>query len=285
MILSPPSPADIEHCRRLTKRFATNYYLATRFFPLGMRQATWMLYAFVRVPDEFVDTDHTRELDRARERIECWRAAWRAAYERGTSDDPVLRCNAWLFVRYAIPPEHAEVFLDAMLQDTVQARYATFADLDRYMYGSAQVVGLMMARIIGFRGAALEYACDLGTAFQLTNFLRDVREDYELRNRIYLPLDELERFGLAEDDIRGHVADDRWREFMRFQIQRTREYYARSDQGIPLLDAEGRRAVRAARSLYASILTRIEENGYDVYAKRARIPPWKKLFIVLRNLF
>lgn len=282
--MNPPSAADIEYCRALTKRFATNYYLATRFFPLEMRRATWILYAFVRVPDEFVDTDHSRDLSMARERLQRWKESWRAAYSSGISENPVLRSTAWLFKRYSIPFEYSESFLSAMVMDTEKARYATFGELDAYMEGSAQAVGLMMSHVIGFQPGALEYARALGNAFQLTNFLRDIREDYELRDRIYMPQDELARFGLSDEDIRNHVVDDRWRAFMRFQIERARHYYAEADKGIPMLHQAGQRAVRISRHLYASILTRIEENGYDVYAKRASTPMWKKLLIAARQL-
>ena len=278
-----PAEEDIQHCRELTKRFATNYYLATRFFPMEMRRATWILYAFVRVPDEFVDTDHSRDLSVAREQLQHWKDAWRVAYATGTSEDPVLRSTAWLFKHYSIPFAYSESFLSAMLMDTEKARYATFAELDAYMEGSAQAVGLMMSHVIGFQPGALEYARALGDAFQLTNFLRDIREDYELRDRIYMPQDELARFGLSDEDIKNHVVDDRWRNFMRFQIERAREYYRQADRGIPMLHQAGQRAVRISRHLYASILTRIEENGYNVYAKRASTPMWKKLLIALKH--
>ncbi len=280
--MNPPSETDIEHCRALTKRFATNYYLATRFFPMEMRRATWILYAFVRVPDEFVDTDHSRDLSVAREQLQRWKESWESAYGSGTSDDPVLRATAWLFHTYSIPFKYSAAFLSAMLMDTEKARYATFGELDAYMEGSAQAVGLMMSHVIGFQPGALEYARALGNAFQLTNFLRDIREDYELRDRIYMPQEELARFGLSDEDIKNHVVDDRWRDFMRFQIERAREYYRQADIGIPMLDQAGQRAVRISRHLYASILTRIEENGYDVYAKRASTPMWKKLSIAIR---
>lgn len=282
------SPEDIEHCRKIAKRYGTSYYFATRFFPRKLRQATWVLYAWVRLPDEIVDGagPHAKAAD-VRAALIAWREKWHEAERTKHSDEPVLRSAAKLFDAYGIPREYGEAFLDAMLEDTVKRKYRDYEDLRRYMYGSAAVVGLMMAHIIGFTDkAALGYAEELGYAMQLTNFLRDIKEDYELRRRIYLPQDEMVRFGVLEIDISEGHFDAHMKELLRSQIARARAMFRESiDGGVPLLRPEGRRAVVLARVLYEAILDEIERRGYNVYSGRARVGTLRKLFLALPYFF
>ncbi|MGC4047154.1 MAG: phytoene/squalene synthase family protein [Armatimonas sp.] len=273
--------SDIEAARRLHKQHGTSYYFATRFFPQAQREATFALYAFFRVPDELVDnpapgTD-------ARRSLENWRNAWRRAYRTGHADHPVLRVTAHVFHHYKIPYDYSEAFLAAMLRDLDDSTYATYADLESYMYGSAAVVGLMMTHIIGFSDpAALPLAEKLGYAMQLTNFLRDIDEDWQLRGRIYLPLDEMHNFGVSSNQILEQRYDANFASLMRFQIERAHRLYDEAAEGIPLLAPEGRRAVRVASTLYRGILDKLAAQNGNPFAGRARTNTLEKLILAAR---
>jgi phytoene synthase len=186
---------------------------------------------------------------------------------------------AWADVqaRYGIPHGYADQLIDGIARDLLQNRYATFAELTEYCYGVASTVGLMVMHIVGFQGyAALPYAIKLGVALQLTNILRDVGEDWRA-GRLYLPLDELAAFGLTEADVAAGRVDDRWRAFMRFQIERTRAFYQEAEPGLAFLAPDGRFAIGAAATLYRAILENIEAHDYDVFHRRAHVGLWGKL--------
>jgi phytoene synthase len=168
-----------------------------------------------------------------------------------------------------------------MTMDLTVASYETFDDLLGYMDGSAAVIGEMMLPILEPSSpAAAPHARDLGIAFQLTNFLRDVSEDLD-RGRVYLPQEDVRRFGAnpAERRVSGS-----WRELMRYEIARTREYYASADLGMPYLPSASARCIRAARRLYSAILDRIEAADYDVFTRRARVPSWRKALVVSQSI-
>lgn len=267
-----------EVCRMIHKRHGTSYYFATKLFPKELRLATHALYAFFRIPDEIVDQG-TTDPERA---LEDWQDRWYEAHVTRTSSDPVLKAAAHVFHAHAIPFAYSEAFLGAMHQDLRKTRYATYEELRQYMYGSAAVVGLMMTHVIGFDDQrALAHAEKLGYAMQLTNFLRDVREDLEQRGRIYLPADEMDAFGVMEEDISSHQISDRWKEFVRMQIQRADQLYDEANEGIRYLRPRGRLAVRAGSDLYRMILRKIESQNYDVYRSRARTSGWEKLACIL----
>jgi phytoene synthase len=186
--------------------------------------------------------------------------------------------------RYQIPARYAEQLVEGVSRDLDQDRYETFTDLATYSYGVASTVGLMSMHIIGFTNPdAIPYAIKLGLALQMTNILRDVGEDWQ-RGRLYLPNEELEAFGLTEDDIAAGEVTDKWREFMRFQIERTRQLYEESWTGIMMLHKDGRFAIAAAAGLYRGILDSIEANDYDVFNHRAHVSTWGKLRL-LPNLW
>ncbi len=280
----------VETCRRIHHEYGTSYYWATRLFPRDIREATHILYAFFRVPDEMVDTatgaEHLRKQYQVAqmteglsslESLRVWQAAWQAS-DRSGGGDPVLSAARELFQRCQIPEQYATDFLLAMQQDLTSSRYESYENLTRYMYGSAAVVGLMMTHVIGFTSQeALPYAEKLGYAMQLTNFLRDIREDFEERGRIYLPQDELKQFGLSEEDIKNHIVNERFKAWMKFQIARADALYEEANQGIKLLHPRGRRGVRAGSDLYRLILRKIEEQGYDIYRQRARTSMLEKI--------
>jgi phytoene synthase len=273
---------DFEVARRLHKKHGTSYYFATKLFPPETRLATFALYAFFRVPDEIVDNspiNSAADLERVKAEIAQWRDKWREAYRTQTSDDSILRVTTYVFHHYHIPYEYSEAFLAAMVQDLEKSEYATYAELEDYMYGSAAVVGLMMSHVIGFRANALEHAKQLGYAMQLTNFLRDIDEDYQERRRVYMPQDELARFGLSTRDIAEQRFSPAFKEFMQWQCARARDLYTEAGKGVPLLEKHGRFPVRVAAALYSAILSKIAQQDYDIFKGRARTNLREKLLL------
>jgi phytoene synthase len=209
----------------------------------------------------------------------CALAALRArlAEPEVSPPDPVLL--AWEIVRrqYGISGIYVDQLFEGIAQDLETFRYPSFDALANYCYGVASTVGLMCMQIIGYAGPeAVPYAVRLGVAMQLTNILRDVAEDWR-RGRLYLPLEELRAFGLDEQDVAAGRVDDRWRQFMRFQVARVRRLYAEALLGIMLLNPDGRLAVAAAAELYQGILDVIEASGYDVFSRRAHLSDRAKL--------
>jgi phytoene synthase len=181
-----------------------------------------------------------------------------------------LRAFANTALLRGLEPDLIEAFMKSMKMDTCVFRYPTYEDLEVYTYGSAAVVGLMMCRVIGVTdGAADPHAEALGVAMQLTNFLRDVREDWA-RGRVYLPLEDLERFGYAEEELGRGVVDERFVGLMRFEISRARKLFRVADGGMRYIPRGRRYPIAVAGRLYEAILGRIEARGYDVFSGRAR---------------
>jgi 15-cis-phytoene synthase len=270
-------------CRDLARRYGTTYYWATYALPRVKRHHVWALYAFCRYADDIVDVpDDDIDAPTVQERgarLADFGKRFFADWQAGDSDDPILRAVVHTVRAFGHEPEMFERFLNSMTMDLSTTRYETWDDLLVYMDGSAAVIGEMMLPLLEpMSPAAYEPARQLGLAFQLTNFLRDVEEDLGL-GRVYLPQSDLVRFGA---DPRRRQADDAWVALMRFQIDRCRQLYAQADRGIALLPPSSARCVRAARVLYSRILERIERQGYDVFSSRARVPTWEKLTTVGR---
>ncbi len=263
-------------CAVITAQHSRSFYLASKFLPADKRRAMRALYAFCRVTDDIVDChgcNAEHELIR-----------WRQQALALNPPDPDRVAVAWADARtrYRIPVRYAEQLIDGVARDLTQPRYQTFDDLAAYAYGVASTVGLMSMHIIGFSGPeAIPYAIKLGVALQITNILRDVAEDWRA-GRVYLPADELATFGLSEADLASGRVDDRWRNFMRFQIERNRRLYTEAWPGIALLNKDGRFAVAAAASLYRAILNDIEAHDYDTFSRRAYVSGPRKLSALLR---
>lgn len=264
------------HCAILTRQHSKTFYLASGLLYANQRNAARALYAFCRVSDDIVDrppagASHTA----TREDLARWKH--RSLSLHPPEDDPVILAWAHTRAEYRIPPHYAIHLLEGMAQDLTVSRYRTFDELVDYCYAVASTVGLMTMHITGFSDEdALPYAIRLGIALQLTNILRDVAADWQ-KGRLYLPLEELAAFDLAEEDIAAGRNDQRWQRFMRFQIERTRRFYNESLPGIALLNGTGRFAIGAAAELYEAILTDIEHHQYDVFTRRAYTSRWEKL--------
>ena len=276
--VAPGLVAAYEHCRKIAAHYGKTYYFSTGYFPATVRPAVHALYAWVRYPDEWVDNPNGLSVAEQADKLRQWRDATADAIKTGASDHPVLAAWADSARRYEVPAQLMRDFLGAMEMDLTVSRYATFDDLQKYTYGSASVVGLIMCRVVGCdTPAAMPHASALGLGMQLTNFLRDVGEDYRTRGRIYLPQDDMKRFGVTDDDIRRGVVTEDIVALLKFEIERTREIYAYADAGVCYLPRYAQLPVRLARILYSRILDKIETNGYDVFTKRACVPTWEKL--------
>jgi phytoene synthase len=272
-----------EACRRLHASHGRSYYLATKLLPAGVRPAVHALYGFARVADEVVD-DVTSSLS-VQEKAAAL-ASLRAAVLTGDASVEVAPAVHDTLRRYAIPFRHLEDFLAAMEQDLTVASYSTYDDLLAYTHGSAAVVGVQLTHVFGTvvpLPLAAPYAADLGVAMQLTNFLRDVGEDLD-RGRVYLPQEDLDRFGVTVNQLRARVVDDAFRALMAFEVERTRSLYRTAAQGIRLLSPAARPCVEAALSLYAGILDAVERSGYRVLDRRVSVGPGRRAVLVGRAL-
>ncbi len=276
----------LREARAILRHHGKSYYYSTCLFPRELQDATCAVYAFVRLPDEIVDNSPQETPDdlRAVERqLQEFSDEWRRAYQTQNSTDQILQLTAQTWHKYGIPYDYSEDFLRAMLQDTHQTDYATYEDLRSYMYGSAAVIGLMMSHLVGFsRPETLEHAQKLGYAMQLTNFLRDIDEDFQLRNRVYMPADELARFNLSRADIETRNFSPDFRAFMQFQAARAHQLYEDANLGIPMLNAEGRFAVATASTLYRAILGKLEKADYNPFPRRVKTSMPEKIVLTGR---
>lgn len=251
---------------KITAEHSKSFHFASGLLPEEKRSAVRALYAFCRTVDDIVDesTDDEREsqLD-----------YWRRMVEHASFFDGDLVAAAWAdtLTRYHIPRHYALQLIDGVNRDLTQSRYQTFEELATYCYGVASTVGLMSMYIVGFSSNdAVPYAIKLGVALQMTNILRDVGEDFQ-NGRLYLPREELAFYGIREQDIAEGRVTDNWRQFMKFQIERSRQLYEESWQGVKMLEREGQFAIGAASVFYQGILDEIENNDYDVFTQRANL--------------
>ncbi|MCU1393171.1 MAG: crtB [Ilumatobacteraceae bacterium] len=262
------------HCRTLNRRYGTTYYWSTYALPAVKRHHVWALYAFCRYADDIVDDLGDASPAQRCAALDDFGNRFFEALDAGRSDDLVLKAVVHTVRAFGHDRETFKRFLHSMAMDLTIDSYRSWDDLLGYMDGSAAVIGEMMLPILEPSDQrAFTHARDLGLAFQLTNFLRDVDEDLD-RGRIYIPLEDLDRFGA---DPTRRTVDQAWRALMQFEIERCRELYRSADLGVAMLPPASARCVSAARSLYSQILVRIEDAGYDVFHGRARVPTAQKL--------
>ncbi len=273
--------AAYQHCAALTHTHSRTFHMSSGLLPGEMRAAARALYAFCRITDDIVDQPATDSSTEARlADLQSWRRrSLESSYTSADLAASDLATLAWTDTRarFGIPKAYAEQLIEGVGQDLTHSRYASFDDLAHYCYLVASTVGLMTMHIVGYAGPqAIPYAIKLGVALQLTNILRDVGEDWA-KGRLYLPQDELDAYGVREDEIAAGMVTPRWQAFMRFQIERARRLYAEAMPGIPLLGRDGQFAIAASAVLYQDILTKIEENDYDVFTRRVRTSGLEKL--------
>ncbi len=273
--------AAYRHCRRLNSRHGKTFYLATWLLPAELRPHVHALYGFARYADDLVDRPDPQAADGGSPARRL--AALAAELERGLAGEPVthpaVRAALATVGQFGIEQRYLTDFLASMTADLTVARYATFEDLRGYMWGSASVIGLQMLPILGVTGdRALAERCasDLGIAFQLTNFVRDLGEDYR-RGRIYLPQDGLREHGVTEEMLGATRTSPPLRALLSVEIERARQFYRQAEPGIDLLAASARDCVRTAFVLYGGILDEIEAADHEVLARRARVPRRRRL--------
>ncbi len=271
-----------EFCRQSQRSHSRTYYFSTQLFPKDMRPHVHALYAFMRYADEIVDSPGALSPEEQLAGLARFEADTIEAITGEQVKNPILRAFSNTVRARNIELGSIKAFMESMKMDTRISRYETYEDLKVYTYGSAAVVGLMMCQVAGVRDdRAIPHAEALGEAMQLTNFLRDIREDWA-RGRVYVPLEDLRSFGYAEADVADGIVDERFVELMKFEIERARGLYAVADEGIQYIPKGRRYPVVVARELYSAILGKIEEQAYDVYSKRADTTRKEKVVMAFR---
>jgi phytoene synthase len=270
-----------ERCRELLKEHGKAYYATTYLLPRVKRHHVHALYGFCRHADDAIEQLGPVAADERQRAVSSFGDRFFADLDRGDSEDPVLKAVVHTIVAFDINPDCFRRYLRSLETDLIVTKYDTFDDLLDYMDGSAAAISEMLLPIVEpTSGEAVGHARDLAIAFQLTNFLRDVNSDLD-RQRVYLPQEDLEKFG-ADPALRR--ATPEWRALMAFEIARTRAYFASADAGMVMLPPASARCIRAARMLQSEILDRIERADGDVFATRARVPNARKAFVVARGL-
>jgi len=268
-----------EYCTRIARSRAKNFYYSFLLLSGQQRKAMCAIYAFMRYCDDLSD-----EPGANRAAIERWRGEMEQALDGNFSGHPVWPAFHQTVRRFGIPREYFREMIDGVASDLEPRRVETFDELYRYCYQVASVVGLTTIHIFGFdTRSALPLAEKCGVAFQLTNILRDIREDAE-RGRIYLPAEDLRRFDVSEDDLRSGTRDERFLRLMRFEAGRARGFYEESRPLLDLIHPRSRPSLLALISIYSRLLERIEATNYDVFSRRVRLSPLEKSWIVVRAL-
>ena len=269
-----------EACRTITRREAKNFYYAFLTLPAAKRRAIYAAYAFCRHCDDSVDEETS--VDAKLKALSDLQANLDNTYS-GSASSPVYVALADVARNYKIPQAYFQEIILGVESDLVKDRFQNFDELKEYCYRVASVVGLICLQIFGYEDDdAKEYAVDLGLAMQLTNIIRDVREDLDM-GRVYLPQDEMARFGYSEEDLKNGVRNEAFLELMRFQSQRAREYFDRGFKLLPYLSRRSRACPAVLGALYSKVLDRIEASDYDVLESRVSLSKAEKIGIMAKT--
>lgn len=268
-----------QYCQDKAAASGSSFYASFRFLSPLKRRAITALYAFCREVDDVVDECH--DVDVARQTLNWWRNEVSQLYH-GKATHPVTIALQALLDEFNLAEEYLLEIIDGMEMDLDTHQYSSFTELSLYCYRAASVVGLLSAEIFGYNNrGTLKYAHDLGMAFQLTNILRDVREDAE-RGRIYLPQDELEQFGVSQQDLTHPVSSDAVQALFQFQADRARDYYRKAFNELPDEDRYAQRTGLIMAEIYQSLLDEIEADGFRVLEHRIKLTPLRKLWLAFR---
>ncbi len=271
----PDVRAAYRACRRMQRRHDPTFYCATLRLPRDVRPAVHALYGFVRGADQIVDgADRLPDPAMRRQALNRWQAELERGVASGRCSHPVIAALVDAGRRHDLPLTELSVYMDSMRMDCGPVRLGTRLELDSYMRGSAGAVGLIMAPLLGAPRDLHSSVAELGRAFQLTNFIRDVREDFEL-DRVYLPGDERARLGVSVEDIAQRRMTDGLRTLLAAEVARARNMFASTEFLHDVLDPAVAPGVRIARSVYGRILDRVEALGFDVLRHRIRVPAWQ----------
>lgn len=275
---------NFQYSQTVIKHYAKSFYFAANFLPKERRLAAYAVYAFCRYADNVVDNPRNRTKEEILNEVNILKEELRLAYKYGESEHPALSAFIYVATRYNIPIEYPMDLIDGVQMDIDISRYKTFNELYEFAYKVASTVGLMMTCVMGFSDkTALVYAESLGIGMQITNILRDIQEDKNL-GRIYLPLDDLEKFKITEEDIVKENFSANFKQYMKFEVARAREYYANSDKGIQLLNQESQFAISTASRIYSGILDKIEQNDYNPFLGRVSLTYFEKVKILTTEL-
>ena len=279
---SPTSDLKLAYdaCRAITRREAKNFYYAFLTLPAAKRRAIYAAYAFCRYCDDSVDQETSAEAKMTA--LAELQANLEDTYS-GSSSSPVFLALGDAAKRYDIPRDYFREIILGVESDLVKDRFQNFDELREYCYRVASVVGLICLQTFGYKNDdAKEYAVDLGLAMQLTNIIRDVREDLEMGS-VYLPQDEMARFGYSEEDLRNGVRNQAFRDLMKFQSQRARDYFDRGFKLLPYLSRRSRACPAVLGALYSKVLDRIEASDYDVLESRVSLSKAEKIGITAKT--
>jgi len=281
-IKDPELRASYAECKRLNSLHGKTYYLATLLLPAAKRPFVHALYGFARYADEIVDDlASTLSAQEKAEVLRNWSSEVLQGLKTGQSSDLVGRALIDTVQRFDIPHQHFVDFLHSMEMDLTVTEYQTFDDLYEYVYGSAAVIGLQMVPILGGDTVnSLEAAKNLGVAFQLANFIRDVGEDLD-RGRVYLPMQELAEHGVTREMLESRKLTPEIISALKFQIARVRQLQKDAEPGIALLDKTSQPCIRAASELYCGIVDEVEKIGYDIFNKRAKTSTARRARVAL----
>ncbi|MBS1227258.1 MAG: squalene synthase HpnD [Proteobacteria bacterium] len=269
-----------EYCQKRAADSGSSFYYSFMFLPAHRRRAITALYAFCREVDDVVDECQDPQI--AATKLAWWRQAVAKLYA-GTPDHPVTLALLPVLGEFNLPQEQLLEIIDGMEMDLQQTRYLDFKALSLYCYRVASVVGLLAAEIFGSQDRKTQkYAHDLGMAFQLTNIIRDVGEDAR-RGRVYLPIDELQRFEVPVADILNARQSDNFRRLMEFQIERAEQYYAQAMTALPQIDRKAQRPGLVMAAIYRTLLDEIKRDGCQVLTQRTSLTPLRKLWIAWRT--
>jgi phytoene synthase len=272
------------YCKSLARRTAGNFYFSFLTLPSDRFRDMCALYAFMRVSDDLGDDDQLPTDQRA-ENLRRWRTSLETALGKSQFDHPVLPALTEIVRRHEIPHEYLFAVLDGVSADLKPGGFETFDELSDYCYHVAGAVGLCCIHVWGFRRdpGAVEAAINCGLALQLTNILRDLAEDAGM-GRIYLPREDLNRFGYSEEDIRQHRLSTEFSNLMRFEVERAKAYYSRGEKLFDYLEPCGRPILAAMLQIYGGLLTKIERRNYDVFDHRVRLTRGRKLWIATKAI-
>jgi 15-cis-phytoene synthase len=269
-----------EYCQQKAAASGSSFYYSFLFLPAERRRAITALYAFCREVDDVVD--ETLEPQLAAAKLAWWRAEVGNLF-RGNAQHPVTKALSSFKDRFSIREERLNEIIDGMEMDLTQTRYLDWPGLERYCYRVAGVVGLLAAGIFGYRDArTLEYARELGIAFQLTNIIRDVGEDAR-KNRIYLPMADLQQFGVPAADILNAKQTTEFEKLMAFEAARARSHYEKALHALPREDRKPQRPGLIMAAIYRTLLDEIERDGFRVLAQRTSLTPLRKFWIAWRT--
>ena len=271
-----------QYCEDKTKRSGSSFYYSFRFLPKDKRRAITALYAFCREVDDVVDD--CSDINVARTTLNWWRGQVAEIYG-GKPQHPVAQALVPVVKQFHLAQEHLLEIIDGMEMDLDQQRYADFKSLQLYCYRVASVVGLLAAEIFGYTDRkTLKYAHDLGIAFQLTNIIRDVGEDAR-RQRIYLPMDELQQFGVTAADILHAHETEHFQKLMAFQVERAQRYYRQALEHLPAVDRKAQRTGLIMAAVYQAVLKEIVASGCHVLKERVSLKPRYKLWLAIKAWF